>query len=95
MKKLNEVLTFVNLSLIDGLEEYNRVGGLTLSRGKWLYSHEISDLENTLAALTAVYGASAYALDLQHGRAVVITPAAEAAGVDIDLDAAGYTVVAI
>ena len=95
MKKLNEVLTFVNLSLTDGLEEYNRFGGLTLSRGKWVYSHELNELEDALAELAAVYGASAYALDLQNGRAVIITPAAEAAGVDMDLDLAGYTVVAI
>ena len=95
MKKLAEKLTFVNLSLIDGMEEYSRVGGLTLSRGKWVYSHELGELEDTLAELAAVYNASAYALDLQRGRAVIITPAAEAAGVDIDLDLAGYTVVAI
>jgi len=66
-----------------------------LSRGDWAHAQESSELENMLLVLAAACGASSYAVDVQRGRAAIITPEAEAAGVDIALDLAGYTVAAI
>ena len=100
MKKLTDIAIFV-----DGVEEWREDGLLVfehLQGTEWAWEFwpqtvaYTRDLHDTLAAVASEwYGASAYALDTKHGRAVIITPAAEAAGIDTKLDAAGYTVVAI
>ena len=100
MKKLDEV----SIS-IDNKGAYDSEGTLVFDpdQGVWVFwpagiddgvSYE-RDLDDTLSEMADDYDADLYALDAKHGRAVIITPAAETAGLDVDMDLAGYTVVAI
>lgn len=100
MRKPTELLVSV-----DNKGAYDSEGKLLFDdlRGAWVFwpksiddgvSYEES-LEDTLREMASDYGADVYAFNATRGNAVIITPEGEEAGIDIDLDTAGYTVVAI
>lgn len=100
MRKFTELLVSVG-----NRGAYDSEGKLLFDdlRGAWVFwpkglddgvSYEES-LEDTLSEMAADYGTSMYAFNATRGNAVIITPAAEAAGLGTELDMAGYTVVAI
>ena len=100
MRKLTELWVSV-----DNKGAYDSEGKLLFDdlQGAWVFwPNSIDDgvtyaagLEDTLREMAVDYGADVYAFNATRGNAVIVTPAAEAAGVDTDLDLAGYTVVAI
>ena len=100
MRKLTELLVSV-----DNKGAYDSEGKLIFDpeQDAWVFWPKSIDdgvtyaagLEDTLAEMAADYGADGYAFNATRGNAVIITPAAEAAGLGTELDLVGYTVVAI
>lgn len=100
MRKFTELLVSV-----DNRGAYDSEGKLLFDdlQGAWVFWPKGLDdgvtyaagLEDTLREMAVDYGTDVYAFNATCGNAVIITPEGEEAGIDIDLDTAGYTVVAI